>query len=487
MKKNLAKVLGLEELQEVAPPTPSDEQVMQQHIDDVSQCMQQTADATEVALESISNALQLQSVIQNNNSTDPTAYAVLRTAVEQLKERTGVKTQTVALEDLSPLSYKTEAMEDIKKFAAKVWEAIKKAFAAMWEKIKAFFSWIFDKSTRLEKKAEEVKEELNEFEKELKKAPKSEREAKNYSSDYFGIKKNYFEDVKPGNTLGLGYTKGVGNTDHTKDRKFSTNDKQPEYSGNFSEDKDDYEKYMPGGAHYSQSVKNYLLTVENNTRQESIKPETIDAIVSNLSKAVASIIHILPGIEEDPEDTWDGKPLFEFKTIAGAMSFKCTAPNGVLDLKIESEQHVKEIPSWEASKIYPIVPMGGVLEDFNVFYKTFKRYREEVEYNTDRLNKNIARSERELKAAEDFKETSTTRVEQLKVQRDRYFVLITKLQSNFTTASGLFRYAHGLYNAIMDYLRETMNHIKRVYKAKTLNEGWVRDVREFNKVMGFTL
>jgi hypothetical protein len=487
MKKNLAKVLGLEELQEVAPPAPSDEQVMQQQTTELSDYMQQTADATEVALESISNALQLQSVIQNSSSTDPTAYAVLRTAVEQLKERTGVKTQTVALEDLSPLSYKTEAIEDIKKFAAKVWEAIKKAFAAMWEKIKAFFSWMFNKSASLEKKAEEVKEELNEFEKELKKAPKSEREAKNYSSDYFGIKKNYFEDVKSGNTLALGYTQGTGNVDHTKDRKFSTSDKQPEYSGRFNEDRDDYEKYESHGAHYSQSVKTHLLTVETNIRQESIKPETIDAIISNLSKAVASIIHVLPGIEEDPEDTWDGKPLFEFKTVVGAMIFKCTAPEGVLDLKIESEQHVKEIPSWEGSKIYPIVQMGGVLEEFKVFYKTFKRYREEVEYNTDRLNKSIARSERELKAAEDFKQTSTSSVEQLKVQRDRYFVLITKLQSNFTTASGLLRYAHGLYNAVMDYLRETMNHIRRIYKAKTLNDGWVRDVREFNKVMGFTL
>lgn len=51
MKKNLAKVLGLEELQEAAPPVPSDEQVMQQQTVELSDYMQQTADATEVAAE----------------------------------------------------------------------------------------------------------------------------------------------------------------------------------------------------------------------------------------------------------------------------------------------------------------------------------------------------------------------------------------------------------------------------------------------------
>ena len=192
MKKNLAKVLGMEELQEVAPPEPSEEQVMQQQLTDVTEHIQQTADATDVAIESIGNALELQRVIQSSNSTDPVTYAVLRKALEQFKERTGVYTEHVALESLSPLNYKTEGIEDIKKFIAKVWEAIKKAFFIMVEKVKAFIKAIFKSNKITEDKLDKAKKANDEFVREAKNVPDSANNNKPYSGDYFKTEKTNF-------------------------------------------------------------------------------------------------------------------------------------------------------------------------------------------------------------------------------------------------------------------------------------------------------
>lgn len=161
MKQNLAKVLGMEEYNEEPNirVEPTEDEVIQIQQDKFEQEMGDHQEATTEALEAIGNAQALASVISRNNSTDKTTYELLKVAVEQLKEKTGVKTTSVSLEGLDKYSYKTESLQDIKNFIVKVWEAIKKAFFAMVDKVKNFVKSLFDRTKKTE---EQLKEAINE-------------------------------------------------------------------------------------------------------------------------------------------------------------------------------------------------------------------------------------------------------------------------------------------------------------------------------------
>lgn len=191
MKNNLAKVLGLEEYNQEPNirVEPTEDEVIQIQQDNFEQEMSDHQEATTEALEAIGNAQALASVIARNDSQDKTAYELLKVAVEQLKEKTGVKTQSVSLESLDKGSYKTEALEDVKKFISKIWEAIKKAFFAMVDKVKAFVKMLFSSNKKTEDKLDEASKANEEFVKEAKNVPDSPNSNKEYKGDYFKAEK----------------------------------------------------------------------------------------------------------------------------------------------------------------------------------------------------------------------------------------------------------------------------------------------------------
>ena len=174
MKNNLAKVLGLEEYNEEPNirVEPTEDEIIQIEQDNFVQDMADHSEATTEALEAIGNAQELASVIARNDSQDKTAYELLKVAVEQLKEKTGVYTQSVSLESLDKGSYKTEALEDVKKFISKVWEAIKKAFFAMWEKVKNFVKSLFGNNKKAKESLDAAKAQNDELIKKAKETPK---------------------------------------------------------------------------------------------------------------------------------------------------------------------------------------------------------------------------------------------------------------------------------------------------------------------------
>ena len=169
MKQNLAKVLGMEEHAQQVPAVLSEEQKLQQSQTDMEQYLEGHQQATEVALEAIGNAQEFAYVIGKNNSQDKATYELLKVAVEQLKEKTGVYAQSTALESIDRHNYKTEALQDVKEFIKKVWEAIKKAFFSMVDKVKAFFKTRFTFGKKVEVKVRTAQDDIEEFEKELKK------------------------------------------------------------------------------------------------------------------------------------------------------------------------------------------------------------------------------------------------------------------------------------------------------------------------------
>lgn len=170
MKRNLAKVLGLEEYNEEPNlrVEPTEDEVIQIQQDNFQKEMSDHEEATTEALEAIGNAQAFARVIARNNSQDKTAYELLKVAVEQLKEKTGVKTQSVSLESLDKTNYKAEALEDVKRVAAAIWAAIKKAFFAMLDKVKAFIENLFSKNEKIKDNIDEAVTKNQEFVKEAK-------------------------------------------------------------------------------------------------------------------------------------------------------------------------------------------------------------------------------------------------------------------------------------------------------------------------------
>ena len=486
-KSNLAKVLGMEDMQQSQSNVirqPSYEQEADQKIQDIGEVFEQTQYATDVALESIVSANRLMSVVANNNSTDKTAYAVLKTAVEQLKERTGVYTTSTALEDLSPLNYKSEGIEDIKKFVAKVWDAIKKALSFVKEKVKEFFAWIFKTKTDVVKQAEEAEKQAEELEKELRKAPKNEQEAKSYSSGYFDIKKNYFDDVKPSGTPALGHTANVSNKTFDKDQKFNTNDKQPDYSGNFSENTIPYRE----GSHseFSQSVIDVLGYYGNKVNNLS------DSTFSNDFKKLGADLKKLSGEMLDKAHN-----LYSFDFVMGdsiddanftldKTNIKISTNIGDVDFIFESIQSESkyiffiEKEDGKDGKLHGI-SVNALMECLNGFSSfTDKLINEDI----NKMESYISDFEDDIASASKRlgKVTDEVLVANLKKYQQYCNFKISVLKSIIVAIGRLVTYLVKVSKALIQAINDKINHAKHRFSHYLKRDGYIRDIEEFNKM-----
>jgi hypothetical protein len=199
MKRNLAKVLGLEQYNEEPNIRvhPTDDEIIQIQSDNLYRDLADHSQATTEALEAISNAQALASVINKSNTQDKTAYELLKVAVEQLKEKTGVKTTGVALESINELNYKQESLQDVKNFIRQVLAAIKKAFLFMIDKIGEFVKTLLDRNKRAKESLAKAADKNAEYIEEIKRVPDSPNSNKKYSGDYF---KSYPEKETASNT-----------------------------------------------------------------------------------------------------------------------------------------------------------------------------------------------------------------------------------------------------------------------------------------------
>lgn len=487
MKNNLAKVLGLEELQQTAPLDPSDDQVMQQQISDVTEHMQQTADATDVALESIGNALQLQSVIQNNDSKDHTTYAVLRTAVEQLKERTGVKTQSVALEDLSPLSYKTEAIEDIKKFAAKVWEAIKKAFAAMVEKVKAFFKKIFDKGEIANKYTIAVEESLNRFTKAMETSPKSSDQARKYIDDfatkehkrnsghsvnswYFNFKNKEFsvkpvrvsDDEKHEYTEAYHYNRIVIDTlSLGKDPAKWSVSALPMYkklTADLKEAFNDFEDYLINKLDHKKLMDfGYLLGINHDriyeiSQSDDIVKKTINPAKKNIFQVETNLGGSLKTIIARESDTV--KPVVEVTISKG----ENTGVVGLMDYTLMKDMimYSRDV-AWQSKRI---------LNKLSEFLEIEKR-------NFDTVQNALKTTHKQKITQED-----------MQAIRDSYTDYFEVVSGSIKAAATLSKIGVDIQEAVADYIRQTLRLYKHYIEehASLENYNFEKLLKEFSEV-----
>jgi hypothetical protein len=95
-----------------------------------------------------------------------TTMNVLNQAIEGLVERSGVSYSTLAMESASTRTeLKTVSVEGLGKFISEVWERIKAAFLALVKRIKEFF-------TNGERKADQIKEDIQEAKDEMKEVEK---------------------------------------------------------------------------------------------------------------------------------------------------------------------------------------------------------------------------------------------------------------------------------------------------------------------------
>ena len=474
MKKNLAKMLGMEEMQQSTVAEPSYNQQADTKIQEIGQVFDQTQYATDVALESIVSATQLMNVVANNNSTDKVAYSVLKTAVEQLKERTGVYTSSVALEDLSPLNYKSEGIEDIKKFVAKVWEAIKKALSFVKEKVKEFFAWIFKTKTDVVKQAEEAQKKADELEKELHKAPKNENEAKNYKSDYF---------VKPS---ALGYTEGTANKTFDKGSHFNTNDKQPEYSGNFGKSTKEYEDAEP--VEFSKQVVDALgYGKENDTGSSKDFTRDFGRLMDNLNTLVVDTMLTQLGKYQPPsgdeiteEDlVLDGKFSKKFFSEVGHTDFIIKTNDSRTGYEFEIEQDgavdrrltLSYMP--HSALMRCLQGSGGCLDLLkSISDSTIPKIQEEIES----YEKDMAYAEKRIGNL-----TDETKINQVKKYQQYCNFQIGVTKSIVTCFGKIVKYLVYLSKALIRAINDKINNIKWSFSKHLKEKGFVTNIIVFER------
>ena len=472
MKKNLAKMLGMEEMQQPTVAEPSYEQQADTKIQEIGQVFDQTQYATDVALESIASATQLMNVVADNNSTDKVAYSVLKTAVEQLKERTGVYTSSVALEDLSPLNYKSEGIEDIKKFVAKVWEAIKKALSFVKEKVKEFFAWMFKAKTDVVKQAEEAQKKADELEKELHKAPKNENEAKNYKSDYF---------VKP---AALGYTDGTDNKTFVKGSGFDTNDKQPEYSGNFVQ-RNVYSDAKPH--EFSKQVTDVLGYRES--KKESIDNVSFKKNFTELNRNIRDLAYIIsnssnfkymsPTGDEinDSDLTLPNSVNKKIYTEIGNTSFTFKANDARTAYEFIIEQDGgKDLVLWDVGfdALHEcLLGNNGCIDFLKNLSDTIVP---DLEENLNVIQKEIEHAEKRIE-----KLTDETKISNIKKYQQYCNFEIGVTKSTIACIGKLTKYVIILSKALIQAINDRVNYYKHM-GAKMLKErGFISTLREFEQ------
>lgn len=459
MKKNLARMLGMEEMQQAS--IPSETRVNE--VDNLEQFLGNHTQANSEALECISNAIQLQSIIQQNNSTDKTTYDVLKVAVEQLKQRTGVFTQGLALENLNSLSYKQESLEDMKAFITKVWEAIKKAFAAMWEKIKSFFSKLFDKDKSIAKEEKETEELYNSFQK---------AESKMAS---------------------LGYTEGTTNKTFVKSGDFNTGEKQPEYSGNFDKNETPFKGGDTYAKAYTEKVKRYLGWDSSVAKHSGYSRKLTDHI-SQLSKILDSLDYRGKALEESfKKDYTTAATVFESvynsKDLLG-VDISITKDSLVFDISFNYHEHA-------SVKVYPfqtlnivanaqkpthsyIEPTGKLLTKSSSVLEEYSRSLKNVKEVLDIISKRQLSIPNEDNISDQEK---SELFEEMKSVQKEYTVYTEYIKSLILCASKFHAYLQEFHLAILLYVRETINlsvsgYVKEVNKhGATLKiDSFVSDV-----------
>lgn len=467
-------MLGIEEMQQSTVAEPSYNQQADTKIQEIGQVFDHTQYATDVALESIASATQLMNVVANNNSTDKVAYSVLKTAVEQLKERTGVYTSSVALEDLSPLNYKSEGIEDIKRFVAKVWEAIKKALSFVKEKVKEFFAWIFKAKTDVVKQAEEAEKQADELEKEIRKAPKNAEEAKKYKSDYF---------VKPS---ALGYTEGTTNKTFDKDQKFNTNDKQPEYSGNFDKNTKEYDDAEP--VEFSKQVVDVLGYSAQVTKvTNKVFEKDFDRLINNLNTLVVDTMLTKLGKYQPPsgdevteEDlVLDDKFSKKFFSEIGHTDFIIKTNDSRTGYEFEIEQDGAVDKHLSLSYMSHSVLMrclqdsGGCLDLLkNISGSIIPKIEEEIESYV----KDMAYAEKRIGNL-----TDETKINQVKKYQQYCNFQIGVIKSIVTCFGKIAKYLVYLSKALIRAINDKINNIKWQFSDQLKEKGFVTQIVVFER------
>lgn len=483
MKNNLAKVLGLEEYNQEPNirVEPTEDEVIEIQQDKFEQEMSDHREATTEALEAIGNAQALASVIARNNSQDKTAYELLKVAVEQLKEKTGVKTQSVSLESLDKGSYKTEALQDIKNFIAKVIKAIKDAFFAMWEKVKAFFKGLFDRNKSIEKEADQIAKDAAELEKEINKAPKTEDQAKNYSSDYFGVKKNYFEETKgAGGALALGHTPGT--TNKTTISSFKTSDKDVDYSDN------KYDRLPGAKGDGEASQRNFfssevisLLGVPKKADSKYIESSLTDfrrevrevyvEIINQINKFDPDDIRVTGSLEVKVPQVKDGS-LLTGKFAVGKYGYELKIKDSKLDIdiKLASDKQSYELPytaPWTIREnhvafIHTLTRISGANE--SIINKLMERKKAFIEHAEKMI----------VKYPEDYED----RQGEIKKMRDAFKESMAFVQSCMVAQAKLSAFVQKTCKAILLYMRQSINNIRRRMGHLIQKDGYIRDIQE---------
>jgi hypothetical protein len=384
----------------------------------------------------------------------------------------------VALESINEHNYKAESLQDVKNFANKVLQAIKKAFLALWNKIMGFFKDLSKKNDDIQKEANELANQATELEREASKAPKSAGQAKDYSSDYFGVKKNYFDEVKPSGVPALGYTPGTSNKTHVGG--FVSKDKDVDYSDN---------TYDPLGAsgsgseYYSVIVYNYL-GAPNSTPHTALDrrikqfSDQVNGLQSKLSLLVSSVKYgaaYPKGGIDIPELPYGSKDIDKRAFAIGNHNYELLVEDYKIKLNISSSGSVdkygiqttpladiknKFVPL--ISDLTAIVETGGKFID-----EEFKRAEEWIAHQESTIEEN--------------NENFEGKNEQLVLLRENFTKVLEYVQSGVRAHAALSRYIQVTCKAILMYMRQRINNIKRKYEHYIKQDGYIRDIREIEQ------
>lgn len=456
MKHNLAKVLGLEQLtDERVTFNPSDNEIQEQEVKQFHQYLEDHQQATEVALESVGSAHAFGHVIQKNNSTDKTTYELLKVAVEQLKEKTGVMTQSVSLESLDSLSYKEESLQGVKNFISKVIEAIKKAFIVLVEKVKAFFKGLFDKDKSIQKEEKETIKQSEEFQKAESKV----------------LALGYSPDIVPG--------------------VFEYGEKQPEYSGNFHKNENAFKNGDTYAKAYTSNVRKYLGWDARVSKHQGYRAKLTDTIkeldnlLSSISYEDKDFDSKLDKVYQETLTTNGANPVtvYATKDMLGS-SIKIIRTGAVFSVEINSDdpEDLKVYP-FESVSVFPgtsplvsyIQPSGKLLEKSSTQMQRYARYLDDAQGILNLLAKKLNTLGSGQISDQELEEQ---RREALEYQRE-WMVRLEHLKSIAAALSIVHSYLQGFHSAVLLYVRETINLSVKNYVAQMKKSGRDVDADQF--------
>lgn len=446
MKTNLAKVLGLEQhTDERVTFNPSEDDIQQQEVKEFHQYLEDHQQATEVALEAIGSAHAYGEIIQKNNSTDKTTYELLKVAVEQLKEKTGVVTQGTALESLDPVNYKTEGLQDIKKVVVTIWTAIKKAFFTMVDKVKEFIKSLFGKSAKVKESLDEAQEQSKEFSKEAKAAPKTEGDKRDYNEDYF---KRHSSNPPPPFSVGKEISQFIG-TVNESDFNIKKVSKSIE---KFYSDLSDYAhelrmvNLVPLTWRYENTNREFLLGKNSGTPNYDSNFDS-----SKLSKSVGGFLG----------------PAITFTVSEAAIA----------EVSINYNDPVRHVQ--------PIDPVEMQEEDDIFYYLTkIHKFSEELagemKNMENEMTKFFKEQEKHYNGINTDDESARAKIEQIKKNNNQFLQLskgVLMLKSRVVT------YAYEFVKAFSNYIKANIAYYKAHMATDLNNKGYVTpmDYEEYHK------